>query len=216
MKLFSLAILAAVLVPNLSSAVGISLSSSATGHRFYLPSAATTPVPNTGFIEVGWMTDETNGNTFVSFGTAAIHGNAAFPDGLGNAAYNTNAPETTSAAGKPVYIRVYSGASLGVSLEAGIFKTTSVNYPSDFAPASVNGAIASLALDGWTTVNPTTNWDFRNPSATFATGGNTGSAGNPPTARTGNVFTLGANIPEPSASMLLALLGLSFGFRRRR
>ncbi len=211
-KLFlSLSLLVLVAV-NSAHAVAISLASTSVGHRFFLPGGVI-PVSSAGFIEAGFMSDPTDASTFKVFGSAAIHGNSAFPDGLGNAALNTTDAQTTSAAAQSIYIRVYNGATLGGSANAGIWKSTSVLYPADFAPSSTNGAAVSLATDAWAVVIPASNWAFTTPNAAFQANGATGIAGGTP--RTGNVFTLGAAVPEPSVTALLGLLGL-VGLRRKR
>jgi hypothetical protein len=153
-------------------------------------------------------------DTFFAFGSAAMKGNAAFPDGMGNNAYNTVDPATNTVRNQPIYIRVFNAATLGASTNAGIFRTTTLTYPSDFAPASVNAANPSLSTDAWTYVNPTTNWAFNAPIGSITASASLGFAGNPSVERFGNKFVLGA-IPEPSVTALLGLLGL-VGLRRKR
>lgn len=197
---------------TLSHAVSINLATTAGGSRFFV--TAGVPLANTGTVEVGFMSDATNGSTFKTFGSAAIHGNTVFTSGMANAALNSSDAQLPTAAGQPIYIRVFdSGSSHG-----GIWKTTTVVYPVDLSAGSVNAANASLSTDAWTVVTPTSNWAYTLPSATYLNPAPLGlsDAQAIPTARTGAAFTLGAAIvPEPSVTALLGLLGL-VGLRRKR
>lgn len=212
---FSLLLLSVLTLGLMQSAeaVAINLATTAGGHRFLVPGGA--PLPNTGTIQVGFMSDPTNASSFTVFGSTAIHGNTVFLTGLGNAAFNSLDPGLTAAANQPIYIRVYDGVSLAASTLAGIWRSSTVLYPADLAPASANPASVSLSTDAWAVVSPATNWNFA--AASYATGAPLGlsDAQVTPTQRTGTAYTLGAVVPEPSSLILISLLGVA-GLRRRR
>lgn len=197
---------------SISTAATVNFSTSAVGNRVVTTTTPITPVPIGSLVRMGSLASEADFGTFVEFGTSTVNATTGFPTGgviTGGATNNTAL--AAEFAGKTIYIAIYNAATTGAATFAGIFKSTSI------FDAGITGSAAqtfTLPIASFTTsVNPSTNWTF-NP-ASVNTSGITGAAGNPPTDRTGVVFTLGAAIPEPSSMGLLVLAGLAAARRRR-
>lgn len=204
----------AVLVATsaIASAATINYSTTTTGNRVVTSTAPLTPVSAGSLIRMGSMSSESDFSTFVEFGTSTVNTNAAFPTGgVINGSVTNNTAGASDFAGKSIYIAIYNAATSGAATFAGIFKSTAIF---DATISSSAAQTFTVGVNTFTTaVNPSTSWDF-NPSSVNPSG-ITGAAGNPPTDRTGIVFTLGAAIPEPSSMGLLVLAGLAAARRRR-
>ena len=195
-----------------ASAATINYSTSTVGNRVVTSTSPITPVAIGSLVRMGTLSSESDFSTFVEFGTSTVNATAAFTTGgviTGGAVNNTAA--AADFASKPIYIAIYNASSSEAATFAGIYKSTSL------FDAAITGSSAqtfTLAVSTFTTaVNPTSNWIFQ-PASVNPTG-TTGAAGNPPTDRTGIVFTLGGSVPEPTSMGLLALAGLVAARRRR-
>ena len=194
-----------------AQAATVNYSTTTVGNRVVTTTTPLTPVLAGSAVIMGTLSDETNFATFAEFGRTTINSNAAFTNGVINGGATNNTATASNFAGKNIYIAVYDNASGVGATFGGIFKSTTLY---DTTISSSASQVFGVDINTFTTsIRPAVGWAYE--AATVNPAGTTGAAGNPPTDRTGIVFTL-APVPEAGSSMLAMLgIGALLGFRRR-
>lgn len=213
MKLKSQLIATALLTlsSGLLHSATVSYSTTTVGNRVVTSTSPLTPVLAGSAIVMGTMTTEGDFTTFTEFARSTIQSNAAFTNGVISGGATNNTATAANFASKNIYIAVYNAATEGLATAAGLFKSATLYDAGISASASQSFLVNVSSFT--TAITPTGGWNYFPSQVNPA--GTTGSAGNPPTERTGIVFTLGAAIPEPSTTLFLAMLG-GIGLLRRK